>query len=121
MTTVRIIDNNNIPGETVVNGYAFDDLSPKLSGSEKQVKWANDIIRENYAALCQEIAKAMAKRGEISSETMMTKDDAAKLIAEINKALATADAATARKTDASWWITNRFGGTGIVTFRLASK
>ena len=91
-----------------------------MTGSEKQIKWAEDIIR-NMRTICADDLK-----GEIVKQIRNSADPAAakaslKLTAPISNETLMAEAAKAEDAlvaahdNAAWWIDNRYDLKAMVT------
>lgn len=88
--TLKIIDRNNRPGEVALNGFEIvHDFVP--AGSEKQTKWALDIIDAALRATITDHIKRQHKTQYPESggtmPSFLTLDAAEKLTADANRSL----------------------------------
>lgn len=89
---------------------------PKLEGTEKQVKWAEDIRRkyleDDYEAkmIYESLVKLIENKPEVFEDSLKkareAKEAGQELPYSVNKSLDVVDAMT--KTSAKWFIENRF-------------
>lgn len=134
MITSKIIERNaRIPGDVATcNGVSFEVSNlPALSGSEKQVSWAEKIRADTLHNIHQELTdrvQTTIKQGGCANGSFGSYELFDDLNAKLASKAALIDKQLSIVTKASWWIDNReaitrsfAGKAALVALQKAAK
>lgn len=105
-------------GEVIINGYNVDLQNITLTGSDKQVAWAAEILTKETRMLVETFIAAKAKRAGHAA-TILTEAEADQWIGEINATLGAQATPKLQGANAGKIIEARNGGLPAILKALA--